>query len=240
MVYCPQDLSCYWELSRGNRQSDYPAPIQAEIEACLRTGANVLTYATNRELKNKLDKPLLLAARGGTDADTRGVLHIPKLLHSGGGDDAPNALPNLLAYLRDQGMMRVSVENRLVSAEDPALYDYPLLFMHGRRSFRFTPAQRQTLATYLQRGGVIFADAICASPEFAAAFRREMEAVVAGQTLSRIPPEHPLFSRELRGLISRPSRCVIPSSAPETIRSRRIWCRSHPIWKAWRSTGDRP
>ena len=83
-------------------------------------GPNVLTYATNRELKNKLDRPLLLAARGGTDADTRGVLHIPKLLHSGGGDDAPNALPNLLAYLRDQGMMRVRVENRLVSADDPA------------------------------------------------------------------------------------------------------------------------
>jgi len=199
VVYCPQDLSCYWELSRGNRQTGYPAPIEAEVEACLRTGANVLTYATNRELKNKLDKPLLLPERGGQEMAGRGVLHIPKLLHSGGGDDAPNAVPNLLTYLAHQGLMRVSVENRLLSAEDPSLYDYPVLFMHGRRNFRFTPTQRQTLATYLQRGGVILADAICASPEFATAFRREMEALVPGQTFTRIASEHPLFSRELRG-----------------------------------------
>lgn len=199
VVYCPQDLSCYWELSQGNRPPNYPEPIQAEIESCLRTGANVLTYATNRELKNKLDKPLLLAGRGGPDTAMRGVLHIPKLLHSGGGDDAPNALPNLLAFLGEQGVMRISVENRLIAPEDPALYDYPLLFLHGRRSFRFTATQRQALAMYLERGGVIFADAICASSEFTTAFRREIEALAGGQSLSRIPPEHPLFSREFRG-----------------------------------------
>ena len=44
---------------------------------------------------------------------TRGTLHIPKLLHSGGGDDAPNALPNLLAYLESQNLLNGFVNDTL-------------------------------------------------------------------------------------------------------------------------------
>ena len=198
VVYCPQDLSCYWELSGGGREDDYPQNVQNEIEACLRIGENVVTYATNRELKNKLDRPLVANHRG-TDETSRGVLNVAKVLHNGGGDDAPNALPNMLGFLRSQAQMRVGVENRLITASDPAIFEYPLLYMHGRRAFRFSPAEREALATYLQRGGTLFADAICASPEFSDSFRREMTAIFAGQSLQRIAPEHPLFSRVYRG-----------------------------------------
>ena len=93
----------------------------------------------------------------------------------------------------------MSVENRLLSATDPGLYEYPLLFMHGRRAFRFSPADRQALTSYFQRGGVLFADAICASPEFTRSFRREVESLFPGQNLARIPPEHALFTRASRG-----------------------------------------
>ena len=198
VVYCPQDLSCRWELSRGGREDDIPPHVRDEIEACLRIGENVVTYATNRELKNKLDRPQVANHRG-TDQTSRGVLNVAKLLHNGGGDDAPNSLPNMLGFLRSQAQMRVGVENRLITASDPAIFEYPLLYMHGRRAFRFSPAQRETIATYLQRGGMLFADAICASPEFSDSFRREIEAIFAGQSLKRIPPAHPLFSREYRG-----------------------------------------
>jgi hypothetical protein len=95
--------------------------------------------------------------------------------------------------------MRINVENRLLSATDDDLYEYPILFMHGRRSFRLSPAERKALATYVERGGVIFADAICASPEFASAFRREIGAIFPGESMSRIQTDHPLFSREFRG-----------------------------------------
>jgi hypothetical protein len=199
VVYCPQNLSCYWELSSGTRPAEYPAPIAAEIEACLRTGVNVVTYATNRELKNKLDRPRLMPERTAGEQASRGVLQLPKLLHSGGGDDAPNALPNLLAILGAQGALRVDAQNRLVSAEDPGLYEYPLLFLHGRRGFRFSAPQRKALAAYVERGGVIFADSICASVEFTSAFRREFEAIFPDRKLTRIAPEHPLFTRQARG-----------------------------------------
>lgn len=199
VVYCPQNLACYWELSPGTRPVDYPKPIQEEIEACLRIGENVVTYATNRELKNKLDRPQLTPDRDAGELATRGVLRVPKLRHSGGGDDAPNALPRLLSSVSSQGIMRVDIENRLIGADDPGLFEYPVLFMHGRRNFRFNAAERKALGTYLQRGGVLFADAICASPEFANSFRREIEAILPGKPLNRIPPNHPIFTRQFRG-----------------------------------------
>lgn len=198
VVYCPQDLSCYWELSRGVRETGYPEPIKKEIEACLRIGANVITYATNRELRNKLDRPQLVAAQSGELLD-RGTLYIPKLFHAGGSDDAPNALPNMLQALRSQGQLRVVIENRMISVTDDALFEHPIVFMHGRRAFRFSPDERKALVTFVERGGILFADAICASPEFSESFRREIEAMFPGHTLARIPPDHPLFTRSFRG-----------------------------------------
>ena len=73
--------------------------------------------------------------------------------------------------------------------------------MHGRRSFRFSPAERQALAEYLRRGGFVFGDAICASPQFATAFRREFESLLPNATFVRIPPNHPLYSQEYRGFL---------------------------------------
>ena len=87
----------------------------------------------------------------------------------------------------------------LLPLTSESLYEYPILFMHGRRSFRWTAPERKALADYIENGGFLFADAICASPQFADAFRREMEAIFPGQKLERIPANHPLFSDEYGG-----------------------------------------
>ncbi|MBI2480358.1 MAG: DUF4159 domain-containing protein [Planctomycetia bacterium] len=198
VVYCPKDLSCYWELDRGVRNADYPANIQEEVEACLAIGKNVVTYATSRELKNKLDRPHIAINRPAETLE-RSVLYVPKLRHDGGSDDAPNALPNMLNFVQSQTQLRVDVTNRLISATSDDLFDYPLVYVHGRRAFRFSPDERKAIATFVDRGGVLFADAICASPEFADSFRREMKNIFPERALARIPPEHAMFTREFRG-----------------------------------------
>jgi hypothetical protein len=199
VIYCPKDLSCYWEMSRDGRASSFPASVQAEIEACIRIGENVVTYATNRELKNKLDRPQFTINRSAPDQPERGVLYIPQLMYTGGRDDAPNALPSLLNVFRTKAQMRVGVEDRKVYATSPSIFDYPLVFMHGRRAFRLTAAERSGLALFVERGGVIVADSICASPEFSKAFRREIGAIFPAHKLVRIPRGHPLFTRDFGG-----------------------------------------
>ena len=165
----------------------------------MQIGQNVVAYATNRVLKEKLDRPNVATADSEVTEASRGVLVIPILQHGGGSDDAPNALSNLMRYVRQEVELRALVEHRVVPATSDTLFEYPILFTHGRRSFRWNAAERKALADYIANGGFSFADAICASSEFATAFRTEMEAIFPGQKLERIPVNHPLFSNEFGG-----------------------------------------
>ena len=198
VVYCPETLACFWDLNQQGRAMTYSEDVQQEIEACLRIGANVVAYATNRQLKDKLERPRILADLPQPEL-ARGALTVTKLAHSGGSDDAPNALRNLLEGLGRELDLRVDQEQRMISPGDFQLYDHPLAFMHGRNDFHFTPDERQALAQYLERGGFLFADAICGSPQFAEAFRREMGAMFPDQELKRIPLDHPIFGGRYRG-----------------------------------------
>jgi hypothetical protein len=95
--------------------------------------------------------------------------------------------------------MRVDFEKRLIAPADEKLLDYPLVFMHGRRSFKFSAAERKALKDYLDRGGFLFADAICASKEFADSLRAEMKAIYPEADFTRIPPSHAMFTAEFHG-----------------------------------------
>lgn len=199
IVYCPQDLSCRWELDRGPRKTDYPAAVQQEIEAFMAIGANVLAYATNRQLKDKLDRPRILVADASAQPPARGTLVVPNLLHGGGSEDAANALPNLLRVVEAEVDLRLSTDAHQISPTDPRLFEYPIIFFHGRRDFRWTPPERSALAMYLRRGGFLFGNAICASPEFSDALRREIRAAVPEAQFVRVSPDHPLLRRDYGG-----------------------------------------
>lgn len=199
VVYCPRSLSCYWELAHPYRELEVSPRAKDQIEQVCRIGGNVLAYATNRQLKEKLDKPQL--AVGNLNSKTpRGSLTIPKLSHGGGADDAPNALLNLLTVMDKQFQMKVDYERRPpIAANEPKLLDYPLMFAHGRQAFQFTNVERKALKTYLDRGGFLFADAICASEEFANSFRSELLALYPNAKFTRLPAGHPLFTNEFHG-----------------------------------------
>jgi hypothetical protein len=199
VVYCPKNLSCLWELSAEGRDTDYSESARREIEACVKIGQNVVAYATNRILKEKLDRPNISISDTGISENSRGVLVIPKLQHSGGSDDAPNALANLMRYVRKEVELKALSERAVLAPTDETLFEYPILFAHGRRNFRWNDAERQALAEYIENGGFLIADAICASPQFASALRRELETIFPGHKLERIPTNHPLFSDEYGG-----------------------------------------
>ncbi len=201
VVLCPSTLSCYWDLHRPGGTKEHPEKVQQTIDECMAMGQNVLAYATNREVKAKLERPKVIPSEGAAKEKERGVLSLAKLSHSGGGNDAPNALSNLLNVARHELDMNdsIALRTRLIAPDDPALLEYPIIFIHGRREFSFSATERKALATYLKRGGFIFGDAICASPQFAESFRREMEAILPEAPLERLPVDHPLLSAEYRG-----------------------------------------
>ncbi len=204
VVYAPPDppqeprpsLSCLWELSRSGRQQRFTPAVQAQIDAARAIGVNVLAYATNRELKPKYDYPdTTAAAVQPRDHTERGRISIAKLRHPGGCDAAPRALINLMeAAAREKKELRVDLHPSLVNITDESLFDYHLVFMHGRNSFHLTDRERAQLKTYVERGGMILADSICANKAFTESFRREMAAIFPDHPLEPIPAGDPLLT----------------------------------------------
>jgi hypothetical protein len=229
VVYCTKDLSCYWELARPGQWSRYPQNVTEHITDALAIGVNVLTYATNREPKGKeqaFDTPPD-AGEGAAATGQRGIIEIAKLRHGGGCNDAPGALVNLLRTA-SQGEVKLQVRpaRDLINISDENLFRYHMVFMHGRQDFHLTEAERTRLREYLERGGTLLADSICASKPFAAAFRRELAAALPGHELQRIPVTDPIFSLSYGGYDLRQVSLRDPQSTegnqPVTARVRQV------------------
>jgi hypothetical protein len=192
-------LSCLWELSRGLARDKYSPDIQAQIDAARSIGINVLAYATNRELRGKEEGFNLTASPQPREKLQRGWLYIARLKHPGGCDAAPRALITLADIAGRELKIRVKAREDLLDVTGEALFDYHLVFMQGRNRFQLTDAERIQLKTYLDRGGMLMADAICTSAEFAASFRREMEAIFPDRKPQSIPADDPLWTTQYGG-----------------------------------------
>ncbi len=207
VVYAPPDppesprpsLSCLWELSRPGRGVEYPKSVQAQINAARSLGINILAYATNRELQYKDEIPASVAVSGQTTSTQRGRLAVARLRHPGGCNAAPRALVHLLEKAESELKLRTVAEERLINLTDDALFDYHLVVMHGRTAFHLTRAERKQLRRYVERGGMVLADSICASKAFTKSFRREMAAAFPDKQLVRLAPNDPLLTRAYGG-----------------------------------------
>ena len=205
VIYAPADpnhsrptLACLWDLSRSAQRETYGKSVQDQINGGLAIGRNVLTYATNRELK-KRDENFAISVPKVISDNERGKLAVAKLIHPGGCDAAPRALANLMEQAANDLHIRVEAHPKLIGMTDPALFDYAVVFMHGRNAFRLTNAERQALREYVERGGVLFADAICGSEPFAESFRNEMGIIFKNNPLMSIPANDPIWTTKYGG-----------------------------------------
>ena len=126
------------------------------------------------------------------------ALVLPKLSHNGGADDAPNAWGKVLKELSRSEGLEIQTEKKMIPADLKSLADHPFIFMHGRNEFSFSAEERAAIRKYLELGGFIFADSICASQAFADSFRSEMAQII-GQGISRIPDEHEIWTNPKYG-----------------------------------------
>jgi len=230
VIYIPPvqgkpSLSCLWEVYKHfNREGTrYPEVVQRQIDNGLGIGLNILAYATSRELKNKEDIPERVT-RDHVDADRRGRIFLP-FLDYGATNPAPHAPRNLLTYLEAELKMRVEYETSSVTLSDESLIDYPVLFMHGRGAFQFSEEEHKRLRAHLERGGFLFANAICSAENFTTSFQNEMKKVFPNAELKRIPQNDPLFSDTHGGFPIQELDMRQPERAPgqgTVTRTRRV------------------
>lgn len=223
VVYVPSNMSCYWQADRpGVRQRLNERTIR-NVDYCLQLAGNIIAYATGREVRSRLDAPKVVES--GSGGNTTYEIVIPKLIHAGGANDAPNAWENILRRAKVDLKQEFRTEQVLIRPTSETLAQYPMVFMHGRNAFSFDEDERDAIRKYLTEDGFLFADSVCASQAFAESFRREMASIFpeAEFSLQRLATDHVMFSDQLGGYdlrsvtIRRPSETgvIARSSVPQ-------------------------
>lgn len=215
IIYSPNDFSCLWD-----KWTAFPTPKRSPqltlmITKATQVGVNIVAYATGREPANKLEQPGLVTPEGEPDKIQRGLMEIAKLRHTGGWDAAPQALRNLLTALNKTVGVAATTKTRDLAILDPGIFKYPMLYMHGRNSFQLNPQERERLREYLTRGGVLFSDACCGSPQFDRSFRGLIGQILPEQPLKRIPPDHELFTTRIGHDLQRVKRREPEVNSPD-------------------------
>lgn len=224
IIYSPNDYSCLWHKWTPLKKSDRPAQLTGMITKAMHVGVNVLAYATGREPPDKLSQAEQLVVEGAQDKIQRGFIEIAKLRHNGGWDAAPQSLRNLLLALNKVSGTLASTKAKDLAILDPNIYNYPLLYMHGRNAFQLGKQEQDQLRKYLtERHGVLFADACCSGPQFDRSFRQLVAELFPSQKLKRIPPTHEMFSTavgyDLKSVKRREAQ-VDKADAPLSIAER--------------------
>ncbi len=197
IIYCPDDLSCAWDKWLPFNPPKRSTKFKDHVRWSLEVGANVIAYATGREPPGKLDGLKEVDTAGKQDQFDAGFLRIAKLRHNGGWDTAPRSVENLLKSLNDRTGILTSTKRKDFAVTDDNIFQYPILYMHGRSSFQLGEQEREQLKTYLSRGGVLFADSCCGAKPFDQSFRVLMKQLYPEAPVKRIPIEHELFSTDV-------------------------------------------
>jgi hypothetical protein len=117
---------------------------------------------------------------------------IARLQYSGGGDwyVGPSTLPNLLQEIRKRTGLATADRPINVKLTDPALWNYPFLFMSGHGNIRFSDEELSVLRRYLLSGGFLYADDCYGLDP---SFRREIKRVFPDKELVELPSSHAVF-----------------------------------------------
>jgi len=122
-----------------------------------------------------------------------GGFTIARLKYTGGGDwySDETSLFNLLHTLRARGEVRVGQEKEaVVTAADPELWNYPMLFVTGHGNVKLSEEETRSLRRYLDQGGLLWADDNFGMDK---SFRELMRRVYPESPLVELPFTHPLF-----------------------------------------------
>lgn len=106
--------------------------------------------------------------------------------------DYPDADLNLSYRLQQMTSLKVDPDCRVLKLTDPALADYPLLYMEHAGAMQLRDAEVDILRNYLLNGGALFVNDFWGAGEWDG-FEEQMKRVLPGRAWSDLPMTHPVF-----------------------------------------------
>jgi len=181
-----------WGMDIGWDPLDNDELLGYSIEGAQKLGVNLLAYATAQRawVKNLVQAMEFVDQPGAT----AGKLAIAQVIYDGEWKTRSAGLSVLLQQFNRKTEIPVKFERKEMRLSDKSLFDVPVLYMTGHEDFRLAAAEASQLREYLQRGGLLFAEACCGRRAFDQAFRREMQKVVGNQAWTRVPLNHSLYA----------------------------------------------
>ena len=159
-----EDLACGWN------EYDNPSVKRVSAADSTRLGLNIVTYVT---AEMRLAKFLSHTQEmTGPSVRPRQQLVFAQLIHGGNWDPNPSAVPMFLKELASNTSVAVDFDRVTIQLNDPAIFNYPLLYVTGQWDPQFTKEETAILHRYLTNGGVIIADSAGGRQEFDIAFRK--------------------------------------------------------------------
>jgi len=217
IIYSPDDIGCLWQKWMKHEPPNRNANLSQQIIRGTRIGVNVIAYATGREPPEKLDD-VIVRRKNAAAVVQRGLLQIGKLRHNGGWDTAPKAIRNLLIALNETVGVAASTQSEAIPITLEEMSRFPLVYMHGRHRFQLQSAQHEALRDYLNRGGVLIADACCGSSNFDRGFRDLVKQLYPDKEMIQIPADHEMFTEEVGYEIKQVRRRrLVPSQKDATL-----------------------
>ena len=123
--------------------------------------------------------------------------NIAVLKYDGGGDwySNPTALKNLIRFSNDELNTKINIEPMLVSAEDPKIFEYPILHMTGHGNVYFSKKAVQNLRTYLFGGGFLHIDDNYGMKPY---ILPQIEKLFPNKELIEVPLDHPIYNNRFK------------------------------------------
>lgn len=136
---------------------------------------------------------VLAAAPAAPVSALDGAFRLARLKYTGGGDwySNPSSLPNLMKGLRERTSIPVeAAEEARVEVLSEDLFNYPLVYMNGHGTVRFSPEEARRLRQYLESGGFLWADDNYGMDK---TFREEIKKVFPDRSLVEVPFSHEIY-----------------------------------------------
>lgn len=131
-------------------------------------------------------------AQGVSEASGKSGVQLARVKYGGGGDwyNDPSGEVNLLRYVRAHTNIDVIPEYVFVDLASDNLFQYPLIFLTGHGTVKFTDAEAKRLRAYLDRGGFLYIDDDYGMDQ---SIRKELTKVFPEQELVELPFSHPIY-----------------------------------------------
>ena len=118
--------------------------------------------------------------------------------------DYPDADLNLSYRLQQLTSIKTDPDARVLKLSDPALTDYPLIYVEHAGYIRLSDEEIAALRTYLLNGGTLLVNDFWGAEEWNG-FAAEINRVLPGRGWTELTTDHPVFNcvYDLRGPMNR-------------------------------------